>query len=129
MPPTLTCAPGANSTPLGLTKKTWPLALSAPCIREGSLPTTRLSATELADGWTKLTVFPWPILNDCQLVMSLSEFCWMLSVVADWLNWASPAATCAPSGRSAADAKPGTASSAVHSSPAPRDLTHSATAT
>ena len=51
-PPTFTCAPGANITPLGLIRKTWPLALRLPKMAEGSLPRTRFRVTELALGWT-----------------------------------------------------------------------------
>ena len=54
--PTLTCAVGVNSTPLGLTRNTWPLARSAPWITDTSAPSTLFNATELAEGWLNTTV-------------------------------------------------------------------------
>ena len=42
-------------TPAGLTRKTWPLALSDPKIDDASVPTTRFSATEAALGCTNWT--------------------------------------------------------------------------
>ena len=49
-PPTLTWAVEVKSTPLGFTRNTMPLALSAPWITDTSEPSTRLSATALAEG-------------------------------------------------------------------------------
>ena len=49
-PPTLTCAVGENKIPLGLTKKTCPLAFNVPKIFEGLEPRTLFRATELDDG-------------------------------------------------------------------------------
>ncbi|MNY29499.1 hypothetical protein D3C86_1635450 [compost metagenome] len=49
-PPTLTEAPLPNRMPLGLTRKTLPLADRLPRIADGSVPTTRLSATALELG-------------------------------------------------------------------------------
>src|SRR5215468_5730622 len=46
----------------------------------GSLLKIRLSATELADGWWKLTVFSLPTLNDCQLSETFCEV-WLMSKV------------------------------------------------
>ena len=42
-PATSTCEPGPNTMPLGLTKNTRPLDCSAPKMRDGSTPTTRLN--------------------------------------------------------------------------------------
>lgn len=62
-PPTSTMEPAPNSTPWGLIKNTWPLAFRWPRICEPSLPVTRLSATDDAPGWRKLTWAFLPILN------------------------------------------------------------------
>ncbi len=74
-PPTFTLALLPNSTPLGLTRNTLPLAERLPRMTEGSAPVTRLSATALALGWTKTTLLPSPIEKFCQLS------------AADWLVW------------------------------------------
>nr|VFJ50758.1 MAG: hypothetical protein BECKDK2373C_GA0170839_10303 [Candidatus Kentron sp. DK] len=67
-PPTLTWAPAPNSTPLGLTTNTWPLALSDPRMTDPSEPRTRFRATELAEGWWKVTLLLAPIEKVCQLM-------------------------------------------------------------
>src|SRR5258706_2033519 len=54
-PPTSTDALGANSTPFGLVRKTWPFAVRRPKISDGLLPRTRLSAIAEELGWLKLT--------------------------------------------------------------------------
>ena len=80
MAPTLTCAVGVNSTPLGLSRNTWPLALMAPWITETSEPNTRLSATALAPGCTKFTVLPAPTEKLCQSTAILPVFCVIVMV-------------------------------------------------
>src|SRR5436190_11023954 len=54
-PPTSTDAPGANSTPPGLVRNTWPLAVRRPKISDGLVPMTRFSATAEELGWLKFT--------------------------------------------------------------------------
>ena len=48
--PASTCAPGAKSTPAGLTRKTRPFAESVPKISEGFPPSTRFSRAAWAFG-------------------------------------------------------------------------------
>src|SRR5690349_153006 len=111
--PTSTLAPGANSTPFGLVRNTWPFAVRRPKISDGTPPTTRLSATEEAPGWLKFTCAPTPMENESQLMM------------ARWLDWsicmtpapgveivAVPDMTLPPVGRSVA-ATPGDAKAAA----------------
>src|SRR2546421_5116397 len=62
-PPTSTAALGAKSTPFGLVRKTWPLAVRRPKISDGLLPRTRLSAIAEELGWLKLTQAPEPMEN------------------------------------------------------------------
>src|SRR5438093_2377208 len=54
-PPTSTAALGAKSTPFGLLRNTWPLAVRRPKISDGLLPRTRLSAIAEELGWLKFT--------------------------------------------------------------------------
>lgn len=73
-PPTLTWAPRPKSTPLGLTRKTWPLASIRPWISLALVPITRFRAIELLLGWLKITRSPAATLKESQLAMSLSTF-------------------------------------------------------
>src|SRR5207244_3981189 len=68
-PPTSTEALGAKSTPFGLVRKTWPLAVRRPKISERLLPTTRLRAIAEELGWVKLTQAFEPIekLSHCRI--------------------------------------------------------------
>ena len=92
-PPTSTREPGPNSTPDGLIRNTWPFAVSRPWISEGSLPTTRFSATAPAPGWTKFTAAPEPMLKLCQFRIARSLACWMVVVVPAVETAAWPAIT------------------------------------
>ena len=74
-PPTSICDWGPKITPPGLTKNTCPVALMRPMIWLGSPPTTRLSVTEAAEGWMKLTRASLPTLN------------WFHSMAARLLVW------------------------------------------
>jgi hypothetical protein len=67
-PPTFIWAPGANNIPLGLTRKTLPLADKVPKMADGSAPRTRFSATELLLGCWKVTASAGPIPKLCQLI-------------------------------------------------------------
>ena len=72
-PPTSTWAPLPNSTPLGLTRNTWPLAVSRPWMSDAPAEvSTRLSATDPELGWTKLTAALAPILKVDQLRIARS---------------------------------------------------------
>ena len=59
--------------PLGLIRKTWPLAFSWPNSCEMSGPTTRFRTALAADGCTNCVVWPTPIENFCQLMMAPLE--------------------------------------------------------
>jgi len=71
--PTSILAVGWTMIPLVLTRKTWPLAMSAPAMMLGSSPRTLLTACELVLGWTKVTDWLASILKLFQSMMSLSE--------------------------------------------------------
>ena len=76
-PPTSMLAVRPNSTPPGLTRKIWPLALSRPKISEGLLPTTRLNRIEPAPGCVTATDSLPAMEKPCQLMI---EFCvaWLI---------------------------------------------------
>ncbi|MNN26990.1 hypothetical protein D3C81_1405120 [compost metagenome] len=74
-PPVLTRAPEPNTTPLGLTRNTRPLAVRRPAISEGMPPVTRLSSMLLTPGWLMSTRFCPPIENVSQLTMARSLVC------------------------------------------------------
>ncbi len=106
MPPTLTCAPGANITPLGLTRNTRPLAFRLPRIFDGSEPTTRLSVTALTLGCLKLTVSPAPMLKPCQLMAAFWLPCVIVVTPGALAMLDCPAETTPPVGAACAvDAK------------------------
>src|SRR5205809_1064600 len=71
-PPTSTLAPLPNTTPLGFKRKTFPFACSAPWITDVSLPVTRFSAAEDADGWLNRTISPAVFEKLRQSMMTLS---------------------------------------------------------
>ena len=97
-PPTLTCAPAPNSTPLGLTMKTRPLAVIDPSIREASVAPTRLSVTALASGCANVTLCPAPTSNPCQLMIARA-LAWSIRVAPGFaVIVAVPAATMPPIG-------------------------------
>ena len=98
IPPTFTCAVLENTTPLGLSKNTWPLAFSRPMIWEALLSSTWLMATEDWLGWLKLTVASWPMLKVFQLLLRVWLFWLMLSVSLVWVKLAEPEFTWAPVG-------------------------------
>ena len=69
-----------------------------PRITDGSAPSTRLSATDCALGWTNWTVSPAPMLKLCQLITTFAVVWWM---VVYWFVLeivASPRVTTPPSG-------------------------------
>src|SRR6187200_1989248 len=73
-PATLTAAVAPNITPLGFSSITWPLAFSVPSMALAPPPRpTRLTAIEVAPGWTNCTEAPLPMLNVVQ------------SMIARWL--------------------------------------------
>jgi len=79
-PPTFTLAPWLNSTPLALTRKTRPLALSCPAMTDGSLPVTRLSRMLDAPMFCQmLTASLAPIEKPFQLMMARGELWAMAS--------------------------------------------------
>ena len=91
--PTSTVDPGANNTPLGLLRTTWPLALIWPKIWLGALPSTRLSITLLAEGWLMFTLAWAPTSKLCQLTAA-NGLLWVMFITAPaWLMVARPAAT------------------------------------
>ena len=98
-PPTSTCAVGANRIPLGLSRKTRPLAVSAPRMTEGSAPTTRLRRMAWADGCTMLTAWPAPTEKPSQLIAALSVVWRMVIAWPTVAIAAPPAVTWPPPGK------------------------------
>ena len=94
--PTFTWLVGENSTPFGLIRKIWPLAVIAPWMTDTSEPSTRLSATALAPGWTKFTVLPLPTEKPCQSIASLFEAWLMVMALPLWLMLPLPATMLPP---------------------------------
>ncbi|MOA16197.1 hypothetical protein D3C78_1363960 [compost metagenome] len=88
--------------PLGLTRNTLPLADRLPRMLDGSPPTTRLSATALALGWTKRTASPAPMLKLCQLIAAFWLPCTMVVLPAAEEMLAEPAVTTPPVGSASA---------------------------
>ena len=90
----------------------------------------RLTAIELADGWTKFTVSWAVVLKLCQLTERFWLAWVMVVVVPAWVMEPEPETTCPPVG--AAKTKPGKSSSAAAISlravPLPRPRAFSATA-
>ncbi len=72
-PPTSTCAPGANKTPAGLVRKTWPLEVSRPKICDALPPSMRFRMTDFAPGWAKLTCAALPMLKLFQLTIAFAD--------------------------------------------------------
>ena len=100
--PTSTLASLVNTTPFGLIKMTWPLAVMRPAIWLACVSSTRLSVTAEAFGWRKLTT-PWaPILKVSQLIDARWVVCVMSNAEALTLISAWPATTLPPVGNSTA---------------------------
>src|SRR5438045_5111114 len=102
-PPTSTEALGANSTPFGLVRKTWPLEVRRPKISDGLVPVTRFSATEEALGWLKLTQALEPIekLSHCRIALLVP---WSTcSLFGLYVSVALPAVTRPPVGSAVAE--------------------------
>src|SRR5678815_3689766 len=97
-PPTSTDAPGANSTPLGLVRNTWPLAVRRPKISDGLFPSTRLRATADELGWLKLTHALEPIEKLCQFRIAFCDVWSICSLLVLDEMLALPAATLPPVG-------------------------------
>ncbi len=98
-PATFTCAFVPNRIPFGFTRNTLPLADRLPSMLDGSAPSTRLSATELALGCTKKTASPSPMLKLCQLIAAFGLDCLTVSVTEVFAIVALPAATAPLVGR------------------------------
>ena len=134
--PTFTWLVGENSTPFGLIRKIWPLAVIAPWMTDTSEPSTRLSATALAPGWTKFTVLPLPTEKPCQSIASLFEAWLMVMALPLWLMLPLPATMLPPVGRvpaaqlwpAPANARVATTSNGFADLLLPRPRAHSATA-
>jgi hypothetical protein len=101
-PPTSTRLPAPNTTPLGLSTQSWPLALSWPWIWLASPATTRFRATELVPGWLKRTAAWLPMSKPCQLMTARSLPWLMVICLPFWPMLAWPAATWAPVGNALA---------------------------
>ena len=99
IPPTLTCAVLENTTPLGFSKKTCPLAFKRPIICEALLSNTWLIATDDWLGWLKLTVASFPMLKVFQLVLRFWLFWLIFSALLAWVKLAEPEFTWAPVGK------------------------------
>src|SRR5277367_3383181 len=74
-PPTCTAPLLVIAIPFGLTRYTWPLALSWPAMVEVVDPVTRLRSAEDASGWAKVTVLPRPIEKPFQLTIARGVVC------------------------------------------------------
>src|SRR2546428_7834700 len=97
-PPTSTEALGAKSTPFGLVRKTWPLAVMRPKISDGLVPITRFSAMADELGWLKLTQALEPIekLSHCRIALLVD---WSIcSLLGLYESVAAPAVTWPPVG-------------------------------
>ncbi len=70
--PTSIWALSPKTIPLGLIRKTCPLARMAPRIVEGSCPITLFRTAEAELGWTKWTSSPTSILKPFQLMIARS---------------------------------------------------------
>src|SRR5437870_5330457 len=101
-PPTLTELPAPNRMPLGFTRKIFPLEDRLPKMAEGSAPTTRLSATELAPGCAKRTLSPAAMPKLCQLSTRLLLVCVIVVFEPLPLIEPAPPATTPPTGAACA---------------------------
>ena len=97
-PPTSTCDVAPKITPLALLMNTCPGALMRPMIWLGSPPTTRLSVTDDAEGWLKLTRASLPTLKLFQSIAARLLLWLMLSVLPVALMLALPPTTLPPLG-------------------------------
>ena len=97
-PPTLIDAPWPNRMPFGFTRKTLPLAVRLPRMFEGSDPSTRFKATELAVGCTNFTDSPAAMLKLSQLMAAFCVVCVISVLPAPLLMVALPAVTTPPAG-------------------------------
>ena len=98
-PPTFTCAPPPNTTPLGLISSTCPFASSRPRIIDTCAPVTRFSVAACADGCRKRTWSPAPIPKLRQSMIARSLNCSIrVDAVPSPLMRASPARTVPPAG-------------------------------
>ena len=95
-------------TPSGLTRNTRPFAASMPLIIDGpSPPVTRLSAIELASGWTKRVVSPAPMLKLFQLMIARDvDWLTVTLLVPTPVTAAPPPTTLGPSGLAMAATMP-----------------------
>ena len=99
-PPTLTVPLLVMAMPLGLTRKTCPLALIWPAMLEGVEPVTRFSVAEEALGCWKVTLPPCPTEKLFQSIIARPVVCWMVSALfARCVIMAVPAVTEAPFGK------------------------------
>ena len=110
--PARTLPVGVMAMPFGLTRKTWPLALSWPAMVEGVWPVTRFSIAEAAEGCWMSTRASRPIEKPCHETIALSVDCWIAIRPGEGVVIpTAPCTTLAPVGRSWAAA--GSALSAV----------------
>ena len=130
-PPALTVAPAPNTTPLGLTSTTWPLADSLPSICEASPAVTRFSAMAEASGCRKVTAACLPMSKPCQSRIALGLVWVMVMALPASAMDAWPAVTRPPVGRALGAGLPAMAempaaaeTSAVPASIALRNVQH-----
>ena len=101
--PTSAEAVGLKYTPLGLLRKTWPLAVMRPWIWLAWVSSTRLRVTEVLLGWTKSTRALAPTLKVCQS----SAPCWVawvtVMVAPCWPIVTAPPTTWPPVGNCVVD--------------------------
>ena len=111
-PPTFTCAPGANSTPFGFTKNTWPVLVSLPKIWLASVPSTRFSVAPPA-GWLKCTCALAPMLKLCQSMAARAVLCTMSMRGPCVAILAAPPTTWPPLGRAVVGGPAASAGAAI----------------
>jgi len=87
-----------KTIPFGLTRKTLPLELSCPRMRDGSCPTMRLRMALLAPCWINRVISPWLMPNCCQLTMAPGVLVILRVWLFGWLNETEPCTTVAPPG-------------------------------
>lgn len=89
--------------PLGLIRYTCPFALRLPRIWLPLPPSTRFTAIALAEGCTKLTVSPLPMLKLFQFRERFLLACVTVVTAPDWLMALLPTVTTPPEGAASAD--------------------------
>src|SRR5690606_9162670 len=70
-----------NKNPFLLNKKSWPLDVNEPFISDGALPPMMFSVAAAASGVLNVTVLPWLMLKESQLMTAEVLLCVMVIVL------------------------------------------------